>query len=310
MAEGEGTQEVLPDDVSWIRWFTKYLRGKTLDQVSRDMIDRLISRHFARKSDRTKDLYVALIRAIFRKAMREWIAHVPAFKTYARSGRVRVRFLTHDQAAELMGRLPEHQREVVLFSLSTGLRQGNILHLRWDQVDMTRRIVTIGYGETKNGEALGVPLNEGALGVLRRQKGKHPVHVFTFRGKRLANANTRTWRAALKACGIENFRWHDLRHTWATWLRQNDVPTWVLQELGGMEIGIDGAALCAHVGEASPALCRPADFTGHRRLINPVTDTKKSNCPEKLKVSGHKNGHSESRPRIKLVTVHDVNSWL
>src|SRR3546814_20329693 len=34
-------------------------------------------------------------------------------------------------------------------------------------------------------------------------------------------------------CGIEDFRWHDLRHTWASWLRQNDVPTWVLQELGG-----------------------------------------------------------------------------
>lgn len=39
----------------------------------------------------------------------EWTAHVPAFQTYARSGWVRVRFLTHDQAAELMGRLPEHQ---------------------------------------------------------------------------------------------------------------------------------------------------------------------------------------------------------
>lgn len=298
------------DDVSRIRWFTKHLRGKTLDQVSRDMIDRLISRHFARKSDRTKDLYVALIRAIFRKAMREWewIANVPAFKTYARSGRVRVRFLTHDQAAELMGRLPEHQREVVLFALSTGLRQGNILHLRWDQVDMTRRIVTIGYGETKNGEALGVPLNEAALGVLRRQKGKHPVHVFTFRGKRLANANTRTWRGALKACGIEDFRWHDLRHTWATWLRQNDVPTWVLQELGGWK----SESMVRRYAHMSVKHLQPyADqliLPGTDPLINPVTDTKKSNCPEKLESPGHKNGHSESRPRLKLVAGLDVNS--
>jgi hypothetical protein len=37
----------------------------------------------------------------------------------------------------------------------------------------------------------------------------------------------------LKACGIKDFRWHDLRRTWATWLRQADVPTWVLAELGG-----------------------------------------------------------------------------
>ncbi len=101
------------DDVSRIRWFTTHLRGKTLEQVSRDMIDRLISRHFARKSDRTKDLYVALIRAIFRKAMREWewIAHMPAFKTYARSGKVRVQFLTHDQAAALEQVTQWHQQD-------------------------------------------------------------------------------------------------------------------------------------------------------------------------------------------------------
>ena len=77
------------DDVSRIRWFTKHLRGKTLDQVSRDMIDRIISRQLARRSDRTKDLYVALIRAIFRKAMREWewLEHIPAFKTYMKAAR-------------------------------------------------------------------------------------------------------------------------------------------------------------------------------------------------------------------------------
>src|SRR3546814_40811 len=98
---------------------------------------------------------------------------------------------------------------------------------------MARRMATIGHGDTKNGSALGVPLNEVALAVLQRQWGKHPTHVFTYRGNPLRSANTRKWRAALKTCGIEDFRWHDLRHTWASWLRQNDVPTWVLQELGG-----------------------------------------------------------------------------
>src|SRR3546814_8696789 len=100
---------------------------------------------------------------------------------------------------------------------------------------MARRMATIGHGDTKNGSALGVPLNEVALAVLQRQWGKHPTHVFTYRGNPLRSANTRKWRAALKTCGIEDFRWHDLRHTWASWLRQNDVPTWVLQELGRSE---------------------------------------------------------------------------
>jgi integrase len=57
--------------------------------------------------------------------------------------------------------------------------------------------------------------------------------VFTYRGNPLRTANTRAWHGALKACGIKDFRWRDLRHTWTTWLRQKDVPTWVLQETGG-----------------------------------------------------------------------------
>lgn len=162
------------DDVSRIRWFTRHLRGKTLDQVSRDMIDGIISRHHARSSTRTKDLYVALIRAIFRVAQREWewIEQVPAFKTYTRNGKIRVRWLTHAQVDRLLGELPAHQQDLMLFALATGLRQGNIKRLTWDQVDLTRRIVTIEHGETKNGEALGVPLNDLAVSVLERQMGK------------------------------------------------------------------------------------------------------------------------------------------
>jgi hypothetical protein len=63
--------------------------------------------------------------------------------------------------------------------------------------------------------------------------GVQASHVFTYRGKPINQVNTKAWKDALKRAGITNFRWHDLRHTWASWLRQNDVPTWVLQELGG-----------------------------------------------------------------------------
>lgn len=52
---------------------------------------------------------------------------------------------------------------------------------------------------------------------------------------RLERRNTRSWRKALKRAGITNFRWHDLRHTWASWLVQRRVPLFVLQELGGWQ---------------------------------------------------------------------------
>ncbi|HEY0114603.1 MAG TPA: site-specific integrase [Allosphingosinicella sp.] len=271
------------DDVSRIRWFTQHLRGKTLDQVSRELIDRLISRGLSRRSDRTKDLYVALVRAIFRKAMREWewIETMPAFRTYAKGGKVRVRYLTQAQAEAVLSRLPDHQREVALFALATGLRQRNILDLTWDRVDLERRIATIEGHDTKNGEALGVPLNEVAVGVLGRQLGKHRGHVFTYRGKPLRTANTRAWRAALKACGIRDFRWHDLRHTWATWLRQNDVPTWVLQELGGWK----SESMVRRYAHMSVKHLEPHAA----KLTFSVTPDESA---ENRETPGHKNGHS------------------
>ena len=69
------------------------------------------------------------------------------------------------------------------------------------------------------------------------QRGKHPKRVFTFAGQPIVNANTRAWRNALKRAGIENFRWHDLRHTWASWHRMQGTPTHELQQLGGWRTG-------------------------------------------------------------------------
>ncbi len=62
---------------------------------------------------------------------------------------------------------------------------------------------------------------------------KHPKRVFTYYGKPVDSANTRAWRQALKDAGIEDFRWHDLRHTWASWHVQNGTRLEVLKELGG-----------------------------------------------------------------------------
>jgi integrase len=91
----------------------------------------------------------------------------------------------------------------------------------------------VGAGQSKNRRPIAVPLNVTALDVLRRQVGKHPERVFTYRGRPICWANTLAWRKALKRAGIENFRWHDLRHTWASWHRQSGTPTHELQRLGG-----------------------------------------------------------------------------
>ncbi len=63
--------------------------------------------------------------------------------------------------------------------------------------------------------------------------GKHIEFVFTYEGKPINQCGTRAWRNALKRAGIEDFRWHDLRHTWASWHVQNGTSLYELQRLGG-----------------------------------------------------------------------------
>jgi len=96
------------------------------------------------------------------------------------------------------------------------LRQSNVMRLEWSQVDIERSVAWIHPDQAKGRKAIHVPLSSVAISVLKRQHGKHPSRVFTFRGKPIRQVNTKAWQKALKRAGIENFRWHDWRNVWAT----------------------------------------------------------------------------------------------
>ena len=147
----------------------------------------------------------------------------------------RIRWLTREEADRLIGTLPGHLAAMARFSLETGLRRSNVTGLLWSQVDLTRRTAWIHADQAKARKAIAVPLSAAAVIVIREQIGKHSTHVFSFRGKPVRQVNTKAWRAALKRVGIEDFRWHDLRHTWASWHVQAGTPLYVLQELGSWE---------------------------------------------------------------------------
>jgi integrase len=175
------------------------------------------------------------VRSILRRAKDEWewVDHIPKVRLY-REPKKRICFLSPEEARRLLVELPPHLRDMAQVALSTGLRQRNVSYLRWDQVDMSRRVAWIHPDEAKAGRAIGVPLNEDALDVLRRRLGRHPEYVFAYQGQPVARCSTRAWKQAVARAGIEpSFRWHDLRHTWASWHVQNGTPLQELMELGG-----------------------------------------------------------------------------
>jgi integrase len=174
------------------------------------------------------------LRALLNKAHREWdwLESAPPIKMLPDTAK-RTRWLTREEAQSLLNELPEHLSAMAAFTLATGLRESNVTGLQWAQIDMQRAIAWIHPEQAKSGKAISVPLNSDALRIIRGQIGKHLTHVFSYKGKPVTRANNHAWRKALARANINDFRWHDLRHTWASWHMQAGTPIHILKELGG-----------------------------------------------------------------------------
>ena len=225
----------LDNDKLHLRWASPHLKGYMLSQITRDTIDSIAKKKLKGKvQPSTVNRMLEVIRAILRKAEREWewIDRAPIIRMQKEDTK-RIRWLTQEEATRLIQELPSHLADMATFSLATGLRLSNVTGLQWCDVDMVRRHALIHPDQAKTKRAIPVPLNETAIAVLRKQAGKHPQCVFTYAGRPVLQCNTKAWRHALKRAQIENFRWHDLRHTWASWHVQNGTSLQELQQLGG-----------------------------------------------------------------------------
>ena len=222
------------EDKSKLNWLDKFLGSLMLDEINLDCIDKLRSEKLKEASKATVNRYLALVRSILIRARDEWewIEKVPKIRLF-KENNIRERSLTVEQIKALLNELPTHQRATVLFALATGLRQSNVVKLEWAQVNLDQRHAWVKAIDSKNRKPISIPLNDVAMSVLQQQLGKHPERVFTYLGKPFKSANTKAWKNALKRAGIDDMKWHDLRHTWATHLRQAGTPTYELQRLGG-----------------------------------------------------------------------------
>lgn len=184
-------------------------------------------------TDATINRALEVVRRIFHLARDEWcwLQRFPKLRMLKEPKR-RIRFLQREEVDRLLEEVPAHMVPVVQYAVSTGCRMGEILQLEWNRVDFDRRVAWLDHGTTKNGDGRGIPLNKDAILALRTVQGQHKRWCFTFRGKPIRAIGS-AWQRALKRARIENFRFHDLRHTWASWHVMNGTTLQELMELGG-----------------------------------------------------------------------------
>ena len=173
---------------------------------------------------------LALLKCIFSKAVDWGFAEenpVRKVKLFSEKDNTKERVLTEEEEERLLGESPARLSSVLIFALNTGARRGEILKLRWDQVNLSKRFIR--FENTKNGRQRFVPINARLYEELSKLKGlnRHGDAVFPFKSVRTAFEN------ACQRAKIKGLRFHDLRHTFASRLVDSGVDLITVKELLG-----------------------------------------------------------------------------
>ena len=257
--------------VSYLRRADPYLGGCALEEIDSARISAAVAGYRATGvKNITANNFLTAVHAVLNAAHRwGWLDTVPPTPRLPVTER-RLRWLTREEADRLMAELPPYLAAMARWSLATGLRDQNVCKLEWNQVDLDRRVAWIHADQAKGRRVITVPLNADAVVVLREQQGQHPTWVFPYRGKAPHAASQSAWYSALKRAGLEGVRWHDLRHTWASWHVQAGTPLLALKELGGWAT-LEMVLRYAHLG--ADHLAEHAERISGPRIVRTLSGT-------------------------------------
>ena len=197
---------------------------------------------------------LALLRSIINKAdkLGKFFGKNPVSELLPENNSHVARALSEEEATKLFAELPTDTRPVFEFALATGIRIGNIMSLKWTQIDMAHKIVHL--PKTKSGRSISIPINEWAADVIKglARHIKSPYVFVKIDGTPYKNLH-HGFKAALRRAGMDTtIRIHDLRHSSATWLAASGVPTAVLKDL---------------LGHSSLAMVAKYQHAGHDTLL-------------------------------------------
>jgi integrase len=190
----------------------------------------------------------------------------------------RLRYLSQEQIKDLYENRCDHLKPIVLTALYTGMRRGEILKLKWEDVDFDQKIIFV--RNSKNGQLREIPMNNLLVNELKNIKFKSP-YVFCNENRKPFGSVRKSFDSALRRAGIEDFCFHDLRHTFASHLVMSGVDLLTAKELLG-HMTIKMTLRYAHLSpfHKSAAVESLRFFDSHN------LDTMANQCDSTLPVSG------------------------
>lgn len=177
-----------------------------------------------------------MLRAMMNKAESEWgirVAKISWGKVSCNEPAGRTRWLRDHEFKKLFAELPEHLRPPFIVSLMTGLRRRDVISLDWSQVDLSSKTIHC-MVKNRQGEkkphivAISKPVEDVLMEIGPQTHGR----VFLYQGKPFEWFD-QAWRKARERAGMSDLRWHDLRHTCASWMVQSGVAIEVVKEALG-----------------------------------------------------------------------------
>ena len=233
-SEGRKAAHTLEDEQSVLCRLRARFGDTLAGKIARTDLDAYLSDRLTTVGPARHNRDLSLLKTLFRKAV-EWDyarTNPAASMRKLREPPGRVRFLTDDERSRLLTACPDRLRTIVLLALNTGLRKGELLSLRWQDVDVKNRLLRI--ERSKNGDRRDIPMNQTVHDLLRAipRRVDTPYLFANTDGAPQQYLKT-TWNTAIRKAKLEDFTFHDLRHTFASTLVMNGVDIRTVQTLLG-----------------------------------------------------------------------------